>query len=643
MDPPIPLPPNFPLPQLHAHLSQFIHPRSSTHHTRQAVSAYFSDLAETIEHGGIELHPPTTAVAAEAAAAATASPIDPSPDVGRDAYEKEIDGLLGRGTYLGPGQPPAASGGAGKRKMSTTSIPKWGGSLGKSSGASVVAIPSKLPTEGRFGGERLRREYLLALRENILAKREYDAMASSIPTEYDAEELASSDDEDDDDGEGDVEGVWDEEGEFGLRPNAKDGAREFLDLYLSTHLLGRQLAKLGILQHYVREFPVRKEEGGGRGGKSSAMTLPQPPQPPQPSVVLPAGGGAGAEDAHAKILLPLEKAIFRVYNELQAEKERLESVKKEVGFGGKGEGGAHVDPGRKRIALEKTRGELIQWMEERLAHSTAGGDEEVSPPPQPAQTTEQEEGEGNIHHKVVADIEATYSSYLKSRATLASLIQQSIALSSPHPPPPSSTPTTTTSSLPTPSSLPSIPTLPLLPLLTTHLPPLVHTQKSLLLTRTHMSTALSTQKDSLYRTLTHLAQNSHLLSPYLHSGAISLEGRASADIARYWEEISNARRKALVEDVGGKMDTARGKLGGVEARMGEIKALVQLKDGEEGGEKGAGGKGGRGGIPVRSGRGGRGGRMGVVEEREREREREREKEGLWVGLRGGVGVIGDGI
>ncbi|KAF8437775.1 hypothetical protein BGX38DRAFT_1211181 [Terfezia claveryi] len=598
MDPPIPLPPNFPLPQLHAHLSQFIHPRSSAHHIRQAVSSYFSDLAETIEHGGVELHPPITA---------TSSQTDPIPDVGKEAYGKEIDGLLGRGKYLGPGQQPAASG-SQKRKMST-SIPKWGGSLGKSSGAESAATKSTTqgPTEGRLGGERLRREYLLAVRENILAKREYDVMASSIPTEYDAEELANSDDEK----EEDVEGVWDEEGEFGLRPNAKDGAREFLDLYLSTHLLGRQLAKLGILQHYVREFPARKEEGGESGG----MTLPQPPQPPQPppppppSVVLPAAGGAGSEDAHAKILLPLEKAVFRVYNELQAEKERLERVKREVGFGSESGASVHVDLGRKRIALERTREELIRWMEERLAHSAAGGDEELP------QATGQTEGEGNIHQKVVADIEATYSSYLKSRATLVSLIQQSI------PPSPFLTPINTHPPPPSPPNHPP--------------PPLVHTQKSLLLTRTHISNTLSTQKDTLYRTLTHLAQNSHLLSPYLHSGAISLEGRAPTDIARYWEEIAKARRRALVEEVGGKMDAALGKLGGVKARIGEIKALVQLKDGEEDGEKEeVGAKVGRGGIPVRSGRGGR---KGVVEERERE------KEGLWVGLGGGVGVIGDGI
>lgn len=513
----------------------------------------------------------------------------------------------------------------------STSIPKWGGSLGKSSGAAAASkSTTQGPTEGRLGGERLRREYLLALRENILAKREYDVMASSILTEYDGEELANSDDEK----EEDVEGVWDEEGEFGLRPNAKDGAREFLDLYLSTHLLGRQLAKLGILQHYVREFPARKEEGE----ESGAMTLPQPPQPPPPpppSVVLPAAGGAGSEDAHAKILLPLEKAVFRVYNELQAEKERLERAKREVGFGGGSGASVQVDLRRKRIALERTREELIRWMEERLAHSAAGGDEELP------QVTEQREGEGNIHQKVVADIEASYSSYLKSRTTLVSLIQQSIALSSPSPPSSTSSTTnitnttSTTNSPSTPSSLPSTPTLPLLPLLTTHLPPLVHTQKSLLLTRTHISTTLSTQKDSLYRTLTHLAQNSHLLSPYLHSGAISLEGRAPTDIARYWEEIAKARRRALVVEVGGKMDAALGKLGGVEARMGEIKALVQLKDGEEDGEKEeVGGKVGRGGIPVRSGGGGR---KGVVEERERE------KEGLWVGLGGGVGVIGDGI
>ncbi|KAF8425612.1 hypothetical protein EV426DRAFT_641655 [Tirmania nivea] len=639
MDPPIPLPPNFPLPQLHAHLSQFIHPRSSAHHIRQAVSAYFSDLAESTEHGGIELHPPTTAAT---------SPIDPTPDVGREAYEKEIDGLLGRGTYLGPGQPQpplAVSGGTEKWKMST-SIPKWGGgggSLGKSSGAAAAAPKptTQAITEGRFGGERLRRDYLLALRENILAKQEYDSIASSIPTDYNAaegEELASSDEEDD------IEGIWNEEGEFGLRPNAKDGAREFLDLYLSTHLLGRQFAKLGILQHYVKEFPVRNEEGGG--GESGVVDLPQPPQPPPPSVVLATGGGAAEEDAHAKILLPLEKAMFTVYNELQVEKERLECVKKEVGFGSEGESGgvaAHVDPRKKRIALERTREELIRWMEERLSHSATAEDEEARRP----QTTEQKEGgEGNIHQKVIADIEAIYSSYLKSRATLVSLIQQSIALSSSHLPPPTSSTTNTTTTITTtttinnpstPSSIPSTPTLPLLPFLTTHLPSLVHTQKSLLLTRTHISTTLSAQKDSLYRTLTRLAQNSHLLSPYLHSGAISLEGRSPADIARYWEEIGKARRKALMEEVGGKMDAAKGKLGGVEARMGEVKGLVQLKDREEEDveKEEVGGKGGRGGIPVKSGRGGRGAKRGVVEERE--------KEGLWVGLGGGVGVIGDGI
>lgn len=726
MDPTPPtLPVNFPLPQLHAHLSQFIRPRLQASHIRQCVSAYFSDLVESLEHGGLNLHPPAS-VEQEAIDSAAAE------------FEKEIDGLLGRGTFLGPSlggsiscsgggsggpqEPPhatASSATAGKPSGGSSTkfsaIPKWGGAGGGGSGGSksvtgggLIKVPQVFaPTEGRLGGERLRREYLIALRENILAKREYDAIATSIPSELgltgvveaggedeDNEDSWGHDDEKGGENENKDEDEYEEEEEeaekesedkHGLCPKVKDGSREFLDLYLSAHLLERQLAKLQILQHYIKEFPEPTTHDVPAGAL--------PPPPPPPPAVVPVITRAGVPNSSAadevsvddntKILLPLEKAIFRAYNELKEEKVQLEDVKKRLGGEeGLNNVGGSVDLDRKRIALEKTRAELIKWMEERLSHGSAGGNLEDAPEGGHTQghsggpSVGDEALSDDIHQKVVADIEEAYSKYLISREELISLFQQSIALSSPttagartdttQPSTTTTATTTQTSAHPPPNPSPLLlqtPTVTLLPLLTTHLPRLVHAQKSLLTTRTHISSTLATTKDNFYRSLLSLATHSPLLQPLAASNAIDvLDGHHSpVDIARAWEEVCKARRKSLEDDIAQRMDHSSDRLGRVETQIAGMQALLRLREDEPTGklhghaeDRSDGGlltkvTTGTGGGPVRGLRAPRGAkaasrRVGAAAAEERGKKKsEEEKGGLWVGLDGGVGVIGDGI
>ena len=661
-------------------------------------------------------------------------------------FGKEIDGLLGRGTFLGPspgGGGASGSGGggggpqeaqhahatAGKSSGGSTKfsgIPKWGGAASGGGGGGSKSVtgggPIRVPqasamhgpTEGRTGGERFRREYLIALRENILAKREYDAIAASIPPELGStgvvgegdEEYWDSDEveEGEEEGEGEYEDEGEKKGEeevdqgmdgekHGFRPIVKDGTREFLNLYLSAHLLERQLAKLQILQRHIKELPEPATHDIHAG--ESAGAFPPPPPPLPPSVVVPVSTRAGvlnssatddvSMDDNTKILLSLEKAIFKAHNELEGEKAQLMDVKKRLGGeeGLKSVGGS-VDPERRRIALEKTRDELIKWMEERLSHGPAGnslGDPHEGGPAQQEQSGGSPVGDkaspDNIHQKVVADIEEAYSKYLISREKLISLVQQSTALSSPpqvgaktDTSQPSSTPPTTTQAPthPPPNSpllLPQTPTVELLPLLTTHLPRLVHAQKSLLTTRNHLSTTLSTTKDAFYRSILSLATQSPLLQPLAASNAIDvLDGHHSpVDIAHAWEEVCKVRRKSLEDDVACRMDHSRGILGGVEAQIADMRALLRLREdepmsrppghAEDCGDSGVSTRVATSmGAPVRVLRPPRGAKTSgrraataVVEEQQR-RERkqsEGEKSGLWVGLDGGVGVIGDGI
>ncbi|KAF8473826.1 hypothetical protein BDZ91DRAFT_339484 [Kalaharituber pfeilii] len=140
------------------------------------------------------------------------------------------------------------------------------------------------------------------------------------------------------------------------------------------------------------------------------------------------------------MLMPLEQAIFRAWNEMKAEKAKLEEVKQRITeVAEKGAGGSNGDKamGDKRRALERTREELFAWMEERLSHS-AGPPLEAEGGAKGDGAAEAQGGDAftadGIHQKVLVDIHAAYTSYLNSRATLLSLIHQSQLLSDPTPP-----------------------------------------------------------------------------------------------------------------------------------------------------------------------------------------------------------------
>ncbi|KAI5799142.1 hypothetical protein DFH27DRAFT_559779 [Peziza echinospora] len=282
-------------------------------------------------------------------------------------------------------------------------------------------------------------------------------------------------------------------------------------------------------------------------------------------------------------------------------------------------------------------------MEERLVYSGGpGGDEgEEEEEEGGERRKEVNEKEGSIHEKVLRDIEAAYQAYLETREKLVGLVGQfhapSSTTSTSKATSQSQTQSPTTGVLtPSPNTLPKTPTLPLLSLLTDHLPQLTHLQKSLHNTKNHLSTTLLRSKDSSTHTLLQLSRSSQVLTEAYDISGVS----QPLDLLRLWHEAVRIRKARLAGDVLGRMDEAgKGLEGGVKAVIGDLEGLmeVEFSGGGASGVEGAGGeRDEKKGIPVRSGigkgkrgGGGDGGRQ--------------EKKGLWSGLDGGIGVIGDGI
>ncbi|KAI5850286.1 hypothetical protein DFP73DRAFT_614960 [Morchella snyderi] len=432
---------------------------------------------------------------------------------------------------------------------------------------------------GRKGPDSgARKEYLIALRENLKAKREYEAILR----------------EGDDDNPGDEEEV-----------NVLEEGEGWREIHLNTLKLRRQHERLELLRVYLNT--VSNPNAEDLAAEAAENFNEQPPAPPI-QLTAQRGTGIGGDNEEIKagveaMILRLEKEVVAAYEALEKEKNRIQDLQE----------GLHDDPqGTKKEALIRARDTLISWLEGQLARTTAGGgpeDEDMMDVPIG------EEAEGSSAQQIVDRIQAAYNDYLRSRKELVHILASASSIDKIGPL--SIDPTDLPAEFPA-TMKKIIPAPPILSVLTAmeHLLPLTKYTKSLLYQRTQLSTALSSQQKQLLRLLESSLEKFSIQPPPITATTTS----PSLEIVTALALASKAAIAKNYLEVGKNVADAKKTLENVEGLLVEVETLV-IKPKKEVSK-----------IP-----------MARRKKKGRREEEEEADKGLWGGLGGGVGVIGDGI
>lgn len=316
----------------------------------------------------------------------------------------------------------------------------------------------------------MRRQYLEALQANAAARKKYQATS---------EEVISA----------------------RVRGERKDEAPDAdADSELQTYLRllrGRQRhAKLQVFQHYLEELKSR-DVAGSEYFENQAVS-----QPFAPAEQLDEKPEDGVDTEG--LVHKLERAVIRAKSQLDKEKKLFEEAKARYESDGAHEG---IPSTVKAKALQRTRDELVQWIEEKLVNM-GGGDED------PVQELPPEELADSVklleEHKV--QIATQYAAYVEARMNLldaASKTCQPVGAAAAKSQPPS-TPREKT----VPEKTASLYPLDALAFTTEKLLPLSKTQRALALQKSYLSAMLGKEKTNALRMLNRLSDESHLLPEY---------------------------------------------------------------------------------------------------------------------------------
>lgn len=424
----------------------------------------------------------------------------------------------------------------------------------------------------------MRKKYLVALRENVEAKREYAAAVAALVA---SEEGDSGEDGEDEEEEGERE---------------EDGWKQ---AYVDVLRLRRQVGRLTVLQEGVAALAdagIERPQGGLVGAYAE-----KPPE--MPEALMPVGkmaeevGKGGIEAGCEAVVLAVQRRIVEASETLTEETAKVQRL-------GNGEFGSRME------GLRAVQTELLAWLERALTHdeveettAPAVEDSEMEKVAPAAATT--------TSTKTIADvlqeINAAYSGYLTARSELLEHMTGAI--------------NTTVEPLPSEDSeraeetrellanrldiSPPLPTPQVLRVLSRceHLLPLVRTQKSLLAAQNWAASSIARRRVELAELL---------LSP--DDDVVSTANKKA-------EQVNTAM--AMAEE------TTRGYNQHAIDQLREAKVIAEELDTLCAG--GSRKKAKRRGIPVR-------GSGGKLQQSEEEGPR-----GVWAGLGGGVGFIGDGI
>ncbi|KAJ5143865.1 uncharacterized protein N7515_002652 [Penicillium bovifimosum] len=329
----------------------------------------------------------------------------------------------------------------------------------------AVAEVKRIPTEVTG----LRKEYLQALAANVAARK--DLVSAS-------EDVASL------------------RRQRTTRPSADADLQEpgaELREYLALLRDRRRHAKLQVFQNYLEEIKTR--DAGGLeniGLEEEHMPLPE---------VNTKAERNGTETGLDDLVHSLERAVIRARTQLDHQKELFEQAKARHESRGESE----VSPDVKAEALQRTRDELVQWVEERLVGQ--GDPDESLLQELPPEEIEEAQQELEDRKK---QIMGQYATYLQARRDLldaASRACQPVTVA----PKPSSR---SAKKEFIPAEVPPPNPIDVLSYTDENLIPLSKSQKSLALQTSYLLGLLSKEKSTTLRALNRLSDESHLLPEY---------------------------------------------------------------------------------------------------------------------------------
>ncbi|KAF7525803.1 hypothetical protein PCG10_004553 [Penicillium crustosum] len=327
--------------------------------------------------------------------------------------------------------------------------------------AGVKRIPTDLPG--------LRKDYLKALAANVAARKEF-ASASENVASLRRQRMTPNRPSDDAD----------------LQEPGTE-LREYLALLRDR----RRHTKLQVFQNYLEEIKTRDAgslEDVANDGEH--MLLPE---------VDADAGRDGSETDLDELVHSLERAVVRARTQLDHQKQLFEKAK------------AQHDPraetsDAKAKALQTTRDELVQWVEERLV-GQGDPDESILQELPPEEIEEAQQGLENRKIQITEQ----YAAYLRARRDLLDAASRACQ------------PVNVTQKPPLRSAnknelvIPEIPPpnpIDVLSYTNENLVPLLKIQKSLALQKSYLSGLLSKEKSTTLRALNRLSDESHLLPEY---------------------------------------------------------------------------------------------------------------------------------
>lgn len=324
----------------------------------------------------------------------------------------------------------------------------------------------------------LRREYLRAVQEHAAAKKEYDELVEEAANNKKKEAEPSA-----------------------AAQRLGDGQE--LQTYRALLHDRRRREKLQIFHHYLEELdrkPTAHPNYLNIQGDQKPYSAPE-------DFGAQGNQGTGAQGGNGEdldtIIHNLEKAVVRAQRKLDSEKKLLEGLKQSS----EGKAGRRADkspdPRVKIEALQRTRNELVGFVEEKLANYRPEEDDETGADelPNPARPLEEQKLEIKEH----------YEAYIEAR-------QRLLASASMPPQPPRDPRDQKAEDKPHDTAGVQRRTcqgsLNILPYANDVLLPLYKTQKALGLQKSYISAIMAKEKSTMCRTLDRLNDESHLIPSY---------------------------------------------------------------------------------------------------------------------------------
>ncbi|KAL1979683.1 hypothetical protein VTN96DRAFT_5364 [Rasamsonia emersonii] len=353
-----------------------------------------------------------------------------------------------------------------------------------------------VPNDAAVGVKRIppeltgvRKEYLKALQENLAARREYDEIANEVASRRLMNEEAVS-----------KTSVAAPEG---LENN---GTAPVLQDYISLLHERRRYDKLQVFDRYLRKLSEHDtmkadilQSGDRNHLRQDSFDGFLKQDGPETEKI-----GENVQELISK----LERTVIRAKQKLDREQKMLEELRARR-LSSSATDKNDVSPARRVVALQRTRDELVQWVEEKLAASHSDDDGQF----QELSLTEIENSSKLIEERK-AEIKEQYAAYVKARKSLLdalSLVSQSVVKDAGAEVESPSKPTTKMKQRAQPSDWDSIDSL---AYANGILHPLSKVQKSLALQRSYLSGILAKEQSTMRQALDRLSHESHLLPEY---------------------------------------------------------------------------------------------------------------------------------